>query len=379
MGCNYIYIDDTTSLQAEGTIKGLQKKGILSIKHELPIGEWDQQIEFILEGLGNADGLILDQRLDQGASASGNPSKYRGTSLAQEIRVLTKEGKLKDIPIILLSAEANITGSFDNTGIDLFDKVISKERIPHVFPIVRNQLVALVEGYEILNTLDRGQKSKSCADILAIGGDELSQIDPRFISKLESMLMSPSHLISNFIIKEVLEKSGFLIDEKLLAARLGIDLHKSPDWPAVVDGLKSALYKGVFCTGWNRWWMSSIEDNLKSMGLGDDLRTMAGPDRVEFLRNVLGINNLVASTPLKYAKSVMFWNIDRGTEAPIDVTDGLLIQNQDDLYPWQDRQYVSFLAALQRINSDQWRDVSALEKPKLEKLQIIFKRERTRR
>lgn len=379
MGCNYIYIDDTTTLQAEGTIKGLEKQDVLSIKHELPIGEWDQQIEFILEKLTNTNGLILDQRLDQGASASGNPSKYRGTSLAQEIRVLTKEGKVKDIPIILLSAEANITGSFDNTGIDLFDIVISKEKVPHVFAMVRRQLVALVEGYEILNGLDKAQKSQCCADILGIEAEKLNQLDPRFISKLESILPRPPHLISNFIIKEVLEKSGFLIDEKLLAARLGIDMEKSASWPSVLEAINSSLYKGVFCAGWTRWWMHIVEDVLKALGLVDDLRTMPGPNRVEFFQNVLGITELVPSTPLEYAKSLMFWNIDQGTGYPIDVTDGLLIQNQDDLYPWQDRQYVSYLAALQRINSDEWREVSALEKPKLEKLQNIYKRERVRR
>src|SRR5580700_5499916 len=101
MECNYLYIDDTTAIQAGGTISGLESKDMLSIKHELPIGEWDSQIQFILDSLDKADGLILDQRLDQGSSSSGNQSKYRGTSLAQEIRVLAKEGKVADMPIIL--------------------------------------------------------------------------------------------------------------------------------------------------------------------------------------------------------------------------------------------------------------------------------------
>lgn len=376
MACKYYYIDDTSALQAGGTITGLEAEGLLSITHELPTGEWDKQIQSILDKLTDADGLILDQRLDEGESLTGNQSKYRGTSLAQEIRILTKEGKIADLPIILLSATANITGSFDNTGIDLFDKIISKERIPDIFALVRSQLVALAEGYQLLNKIDKTQISKSINTILGKDDGFVKNIDPRFTTKLESFLKSPTHIIANFIIKEILEKCGFLISEELLAARLGINIKESSDWLALLEILNFASYTGVFSSGWRRWWMSDIEDWWGKFGAPDDLRTTQATDRVKVISAGTGLTKLAEIPLTEYAKSTLYWTICQGTGNAIDIIDGLLIENQDDLFPWQDRQYVSYYAALRRVNSDVWHEVSALERPKLEKLQNFFRRDR---
>ena len=378
MACKYLYIDDNTKEQAEGTISGLTAGGGLEIEHINPSGNWDDQIQYIFDNIIGFHGLILDQRLDQAKGLNGHESKYRGTSLAQEIRVLSKEGKVKDLPIVLLSAEANITGSFDSTGVDLFDFVVSKESVSEIFNETRLRLIALASGYEKLLKIDKAKVSESSTDVLAIPEERLKKLDPRFVSKLEKVILMQPHLISNFLIEEILQKSGLLINEHLLAARLGVDIETSKDWPMVLELFEKAAYTGLFCEGWTRWWTDDVELLWATYFERSDLRLLEAAEKVALIQALVKKESIVAAVKLQYARSNTFWTICAGTGKPIDITDGLLIDNQDDLYPWQDRQYVSHLAALQRINSATWKDVSALEKPKLDKLQTIYKRERVR-
>ncbi|RZJ85116.1 MAG: hypothetical protein EOO20_20435, partial [Chryseobacterium sp.] len=146
MACKYLYIDDAAAEKALGTITGLQKEGVLEVCHIPPKGEWNDEIKSILDDVKQYNGLILDQRLDQERAANGQHSHYRGTSVAQEIRVLVKENELDDLPIVLLSAEANISGSLDSTGGDLFDHIVSKEDIGKIFPKTRDILIGLCMG-----------------------------------------------------------------------------------------------------------------------------------------------------------------------------------------------------------------------------------------
>lgn len=379
MACKYLYIDDADTEKALGTITGLQKKDILEINHILPKGEWNNEIKSIIDDVKDYNGLILDQRLDQGKSANGEHSHYRGTSVAQEIRVLVKEKQLDDLPIVLLSAEANISGSLDSTGADLFDHIVSKEHVGSVFEETGNILLGLCEGYHLLSKLDRTKQENGLLMLLESSESEIKTLDQRFVSKMLSLMSSPSHLISNFIIHNLLKQDGILITEALLAARLGIDLGKSKHWDRVLEILEDCKYTGVFNQGWKRWWMNRVMDWWDGISPDLDLRTLPAEARIKLIREKTGIEDLVPLTTIEYAKSSLFWVICQGTKQPIDTTDGLLIADQDDLFPWQERKYVSYYAALNRDNADQWKNVSVLEESKLTILQKIFKKERVRR
>lgn len=74
----------------------------------------------------------------------------------------------------------------------------------------------------------------------------LEKENQRFLGEMKLLFENPVHTISNFVIKNLLEKSGILITEELLATRLGINQFKSEDWVKVLGKLEKYLYKGLF-------------------------------------------------------------------------------------------------------------------------------------
>lgn len=67
-----------------------------------------------------------------------------------------------------------------------------------------------------------------------------------------------------------------------------------------------------------------------------------------------------------------FWTICKGYNRPLDPVDGLIIQGQDNLYPWQEPEYVSIDAALK----EKYRklgQVADVEKEYLEELKVVFR------
>ena len=185
MEYNYLYVDDVDSEQAQGTTQALEKTGVLAVFHENPTGNWEKQRARFLDGSFSVDyqGLILDLRLEDYANSHGDNSFYKGTSLAQELRTSMKEGLLVDVPIILLSATNFIEKSFDSTGYDLFDLIVSKESLNgDQFTIRRRHLVGLAHGYKLINAANRENPSEAILDILSLK-------DYMFDVRLKSKLM----------------------------------------------------------------------------------------------------------------------------------------------------------------------------------------------
>ena len=328
---------------------------------------WEEQFSFLKEKEDDFDGLILDLKLDDLPNGNNKRAEFRGTSLAQEIRTRQKEGVLKSFPIVLFSANDKTEQALEKSGKDLFDIFIDKQLDDKAFTVFTPQLIALPTGYNVL-----GDSSQAISEILNI--DE-NLIDSRFVYEFNETKKSPVHIQSRFLITELLTKQGLLIDDDILAARLGIDKSKSLDWSNLMKLLTNAKYKGVFCEGWPRWWMHIIErwwkDEIKSELY---LRSTSAGERVEKIKQATGLLQLVAATKINKADSDEFWTICKGFKLPLDPVDGLLIQGQDNLYSWQEPEYVSVEAALYRKNIDNWLDVADVEKERYEELKSLYSR-----
>lgn len=70
------------------------------------------------------------------------------------------------------------------------------------------------------------------------------------------------------------------------------------------------------------------------------------------------------------------WTLCKGSHLPLDPVDGLIIQGQDNLYPWQEPEYVSVDAALWRRNIDDWISVADVEKERYDELKVIYSRKK---
>lgn len=370
MEIQYLYIDDDNVKKSEEKIQGFEQEGRLKIITKQHKSTWEEQLKYIKENEALMDGLILDLRLDDYPNEDGKRADFRGTSLAQEIRTRQKEKDLKNFPIVLFSANSKLKQSLENSGKDLFDICLEKEVNAESFKIVTPQLISLAEGYSFL---------KENNDISKVLNIDIDFIDERFISELSQLLPNPPHVLSQFIINELIEKQGLLINERILAARLGLDLPvDSHDWEKIKDTLSFAKYKGVFAEGWERWWMPELEkwwnEVIESKTF---LRSTPAVERVELIKKALNITDIKSAQKIDKAESEEFWTICKGYDKPLDPVDGLIIEGQEKLYPWQEPEYVSIDAALRGKNKENiWKGVAKIEEEHLKELQVTYKKVR---
>lgn len=354
----YLYIDDEGNPQK---VSGFTNQSLVfsTVTHK---DNWEEQIKYVRSLEDEIDGLLLDLRLNDLPNQNRKNACFGGTALAQEIRTWQKEKSFKNLPIVLYSA--NDKESLDNTARDLFDICIEKSSVNiKTIPKYSNQLLALAEGYKSL---------KSCPAIKDYLGVDKNEIDSVLISELEKLKDEPVHVLAKFIISELLMKQGLLINEFVLAARLGLDIERSHDWQKLKEILcRKASYKGVFNEGWPRWWMYKIQDWWDEIAPGGlYLRSTSAAKRVEIIIKETGLEGLVPAETIEKSRSDEYWTVCAGCNRPLDPIDGLLVAGQDNLYSWQEAEYVSVEAALNRENKDEgWKDIAEIERDNFEILQ----------
>lgn len=365
----YYYIDDDPNSQNK--VQGFENNelSIVAMQHK---DSWEEQLKFLKEKEDDYDGLILDLKLDDLPNSNNKRAEFRGTSLAQEIRTRQKEGFLKCFPIVLFSANDKTQQALEKSGMDLFDIYIDKSKLnDEAFLMFAPQIIDVSDGYRRLS-----DSSLSVREIFDITDN---QIDSRFIFEYNETKKSPVHIQARFLITELLYKQGLLVNENVLAARLGIDKDKSEDWPVLLNELTCAKYNGVFSKGWSRWWMHLVEQwwgEIAELNEFQFLRSTPAPERVDKIKQATQITRLVAAEKIDKANSDGFWTVCKGNNRPLDPVDGLLIQGQDNLYSWQEPEYVSVDAALWRKNIDNWISVADVEKERYETLKTLYSRKR---
>ncbi|MGV3530572.1 MAG: hypothetical protein ACO1OO_16845 [Flavisolibacter sp.] len=368
----FIYIDDTKDGIEQGTINGLQDGREIEITFRYP-DDWEKLITELINSLPNFHGIILDLKLNDTPYAIGKSASYRGSTVAQELRTLSKENAIKnDFPIILISADEKLETSLDQTSKDLFDEVVSKNDLGSKIPYAsfRNQLKGLADGYLFLNECE-----KTIDGILKVPQDVVLDIrfTDLFITKIQTQA---PHVVARFLIREVLSRPTFLINEMYLATRLGVDMN-SEDWSTLLGKYFSDfLYTGAFSNYCSRWWMPLIANFWeKNISTEFGLRNTEAGRKVQLLAEKTGLKNLRPITKAEKSKSNSFWVICKVTQVPIDTIDGFLISGQDDNYPWQDLEYLSVSEALRPTGNYA---VSPIEKPRLQKLKIVLEQNEQR-
>ncbi|MES2277893.1 MAG: hypothetical protein V4592_17835 [Bacteroidota bacterium] len=362
---SYIYIDDTLENIEEGTINGIKHGGELAV-HFLEPGLWEQRISELTNIINQHSGLIVDLKLNERANKEGVKAQYRGSTVASELRTLIKEKTIQaDIPIFLISADEKLEESLDKTSYDLFDGVISKNTLGDehglTYPEFKKLLIAFAESYLKLS------EGKALTFILK--RDDLTALDNRLIQEMEKLIPFPNHVFMRFLNRQILRKSTVLVSELTLAARLGID-KSSEGWNSFrEEHLDPFKYKGLLSTYFNRWWWPDVESWwVEIYGEDPALRMLGAGARVALLKDKFGDLKLQVQQKSEKSKSDKFWTICKGRHIPIDTIDGFLIANQDNSYPWQDKEYISNDEALRPKNIEAWKDIATIEKNRLQKL-----------
>jgi hypothetical protein len=287
MTTKFYYIDDDPNSQNK--VQGFENEDldIVAMQHK---DSWEEEFSFLNDEKDHFDGIILDLKLDDLPNSNGKRADFRGTSLAQEIRTRQKEGSMNSFPIILFSANDKTQQALENSGKDLFDILINKSMLDDIaFSRFTPQLIDLSDGYKRLT-------DSSLAIINEVLQIDEMILDSRFVGEYNKNKGCPVHIQSRFLITEFLTKQGLVIDEDVLAARLGIDKSNSDDWPNLLKRLSEAKYQGVFCNGWPRWWMQLVEqwwtETIKAETF---LRSTPAAERVEKIKEVTELPGLVAA------------------------------------------------------------------------------------
>jgi hypothetical protein len=373
MACNYIYIDDTFQDIEKGTINGLENGGEIKIDFLKP-NTWEELLKTVMEKLPNSSGLLLDLRLGEIPFEGEKRAEYKGSTLAQELRTRIKEKTISlDFPIILISGDSYIKESLDKTSCDLFDAIIEKEKLGNEiqYSDFKKLLLSLASGYSQLNKMENKLE-------VILSTQDTSLLDSRFVDSFRKIEAEPKHILARLLLKEILEKPSFLINEDYLSARLGVNKN-SNDWNKLkTDFLSPFEYKGVFKEFYSRWWMPLIEVWWnKEISDEISLRNSTSESRVDLLKNKLKLD-LIPIEKTDKSKSYCFWTVCKATNRAIDTVDGFIIANQDDLYPWQEKEYVCIEEALRPSKIDLWKGVSSLEKNRLQLLKDYFDEKETR-
>lgn len=332
----FLYIDDENDQTTAAIADGLKIENIIDVTLTEPKDFKAQKKEF-QEHLKEYDGVILDLRLD----GKRLDIPYNAPALAQELRMMAIEGSVKSCPIVLCSTEEKMRATYDvdKTSHDLFDYKFHKQPSPP-WKKFATKINSLATGYYFI------ESSKS--DLSKILNRDISGLDPRIFERFEEPYV-PIADYASFIIKELFHQPGPLVKERLLAARLGIDIAKSDkSWQHFLDKyLNKFRYNGAFSDGWARWWFDQINDFFKE-ATGKRLSLLSAQDRVNALRTFTGINELVSAGPLPRAKSTNFWTMCEFYKMPIDPLEAFRIHTTIEPKPWQESRYISLEAVINK-------------------------------
>jgi len=341
----YFYIDDESGPSEESALNGFKDAGIIDVER-FKLADFKEfgllRNELIRRRERNEfDGLIIDLRLD---GSGVDRVDFNATSIAQELRSITARGDIKAFPIILCSTEEKIKNTYtaDKSSHDLFDYTFEKSITPESKRFSR-KLLSLATGYDLLNS------EKLTPDKIFKGVDT-NTLDPRILERFDETNKLVVYDYAHFVVKNLFHQRNPLLKDRIVAARLGIDIIASGDnWGALINKIFSpAKYSGLFSDGWDRWWADNIINIFKDL-TGKRLSFLKADERVKLLTDKTGITGLVAATPIKHCQSTEFWTICEAYKKPLDPLEGFKIFASSELKPWQESKYLSFDAIVERI------------------------------
>lgn len=368
----YLCIDDQQDRTVGDLLDGVSNGCSIVFERRTPVEVGLQIQQIISEATANrnAFGLLLDLRLDTEADSNGDKVPYRGPTLAQELRTRMTEGEIVPaFPIVLWTIDENFLKSFckDETSHDLFDAVYVKDgQITQQPEAVAKEMISLAVGYRVLN--ESKQKKLSADKILGLETDDNIGVHAAFLDELADVLdRRPDHQVVQLLLKQLIQVPGLLVDEILVAARLGVDVNACHSaWEQLKNQLDQAYYRGPFYEGWERWWWFRVEDWWTTLSEKQpNLRRISAQERVQLLNDRFGLD-LVAALPICETDGSKYYTLCVATKRPLDPVDGLRIV-QRDRKSWHDTQYVSVHAALERINKENWR-IDPMDRERLDRL-----------
>jgi len=335
----YLYIDDEGKDTSEALASGLSSENVTVEYQHVSIFN----TEFIKKNLDNYDGIVLDLRLDDTA----NSSNFTATEFAQHIRTLVTKGDLnKDLPIVLFSTDDKLEQVYatDLSSHNLFDSYYSKTET-ETHANASEEMFALAQGYiEIANNKNNLSKLMGLEDLYDLNAEIFARFD------IENSNI-PIHEYAQVILKDLIYVTGTLIDESVLASRLGVDI-ESKNWQEVKKLFDLAKYQGVFSNGWDRWWMFKVNEIFKGE-FNTYLSYLNAEEKCQLFVDRKHISNITSPEPIKFNSSNRYTTVCKVLNRPLDAIEGYRVYTTKPLKQWQEYSYVSLYAFAEKLNEEQ--------------------------
>ncbi len=353
MSKTYLLIDDEATSKASAEPYAVEimdaSGGDLKV-----VGYGPTSIEAVIAHISHAkpDGLLLDVAFTNALTPENVQVSYDGIALAQQIRTLQTRGvrddgpSLLEFPLVRFS-KANIINEYvggDTTSEDLFDEKIDKNStLKDPAPVARKLLSLAADYPQICEyALAEDKSDEKLAALLGCEVDFLSRIDARALLGLRRP-KAPAHVLSRYLTGPLLSRPGPIIDETLLATRLGINREEgSGDWRELMTAhLKVAAYSGAFAGGYDRWWMARVTEWWSDQ-LGSDraLVRLTAAERVKFIGEKTGLAKLAPIAENNESPGTKFWHRCLRSKLPVDPAQGFPLMPEWGQESWHDVDYL---------------------------------------
>lgn len=346
----YLLIDDDAGDAAEAELYAetlmTTSDGTL-IVHTLRPDALLKTLEAI--AVAKPDGLLLDVALTNALTADRQQVGFDGIALAQQVRTLQTRGRvtgaatLSEFPLVRFSKKDVIREyvNEDTTSDDLFDDMIDKGEIADAAEHAARRIQSLAEDYPRVIHFGRSDSNaKALAEVLGCDTDFLARLDPRALLGLRRP-GAPAHVLARYFTAKLLGRPGPLVDEALLAVRLGIDCDHSEDWGALKAALDVAVYRGAFFQGYPRWWHLRIMDWWQEVIDADRApNRLETPDRVSAISAALNLRALNPLADDADSPGRRFWHNCKRSGRPVDPSHGFALLPVYGQESWQDSDYL---------------------------------------
>lgn len=281
-----------------------------------------------------------------------------GPGIAQDIRVKQRKGELGDYPIVRFAGLENVRRNIggDPTSDDLFDWKVMKEEVPRSgAPYIWAHLEGIRAVYGALSTFGKRAAREGLPRLLGLDQSEWERFGhPAFADRLVASAGVATHVAAGVFLRSFLTVPGLLIDERLLAVRLGVDTEKcEAAWRLVVQSL-SFRYKGVAEAGFARWWARGLDEWwTDTIDRSCPLSSLTAEQRIQGLERI-GFKGLAAIEMPKGSAGNRPWrfcclSLEEYPPVflPLDPAESIRLTSTTDFPPWVDPKYAALGPALQ--------------------------------
>lgn len=362
-----LYIDDEKIERSQAFADGLSSLSLVEIEVITPTS-FEDLISELIEKQSQFEALILDLKLD-GNQKGDRVAKYTAPSLASGVRSRCHgdSGFIKEFPIFLISSSENLKKYYnsDTSSHDLFDYTFNKTKISQKGQEYEKLINSIIITYSTI------QENKINFKKILGEPNEIDIEEKLFSSRFLNGEGTSASEISQFIFNEVILKSGVLINEQILAARLGINFSVSKDWNKLLEILNAYKYHGVFKESHDRWWAYEVLNWWNSYFPDISIIRLDAEDRVKLIKEKFDLNELTVAQKIEKTTSTKFWTICAAYKKPLDPKDGFLVDGTY-IHTWQDKKYVSLQAILERESTKLGLRIHSSEKERLEDIKQAY-------